>query len=105
MPKWRIRVTVPAGRSGCRVLAAALAGFQAGELILAEPAPDADELTADVVVELGDDDELGRLLRELHAISRQVLISRVRQPEQHATPSGRRAIRVRSLRAPAGVVR
>lgn len=105
MPKWRIRVTVPAGRSGCQVLAVALLGFQAEELILAEPVPDADELTADVVVELGNDDELGKLLRELHAISPQVFISRVRQPEQHATPSGRRAIRVRKLRAAAGVSR
>jgi hypothetical protein len=105
MPKWRIRVAVPADRSGCQVLAAALAGFQASELILAEPAPDAAELTADVVVELGDDDELGRLLRELHAISPQVFISRVRQPEQRLTRSGRRPIRVRRLRAPAGIVR
>jgi hypothetical protein len=105
MSQWRIRVAVPAGRSGCPALAAALAGFQASELILAAPAPDAAELTADVVVELGDDDELGRLLRELHAISPQVFISRVRQPEQQATRSGRRPIRVRSLRAAAGVVR
>ena len=35
----------------------------------------------------------------------QVFISRVRQPDQHAPPSGRRPIRVRSLRAAAGVVR
>ncbi len=105
MPKWRIRVVVPAGRSGYQALEAALAGFQASELILARPVPDADELTADVVIELSDDDELGNLLRELHTISPQVFISRVRQPDQHAPPSGRRPIRVRSLRAAAGVVR
>jgi hypothetical protein len=104
MPKWRIRVAVPPGRSGYRVLEAALARFQASELILARRGPDGDDLTGDVVVELSDDDELGKLLRELHAISPQVFISRVRVPE-HATLSGRHPIRVRNLRAFAGIVR
>jgi hypothetical protein len=103
--KWQIRVIVPPGPSGFKALEAALAGFQASELILARRTAEGDELAGDIVVELSDDDELGDLLRELHAISPQVFISRVRVPEQHAAPSHRDPIRVRSLRAAAGMVR
>lgn len=104
MPKWQIRVVVQPGPSGYRALDAALTGFRANELILAKRVTDGDELTGNVVVELRDDDELGNLLRELHAISPQVFISRVREPE-HAARSARHPIRVRSLRAAAGIVR
>jgi hypothetical protein len=104
MPKWQIRVQVPPGPAGFRALEAALAGFDAGELLLARRGVADDELTADLVVGLRDDDELGELLPALHAISPQVFISRVRQPEPNAPRRGR-AVRVRKLRAAASLVR
>ena len=104
MPKWQIRVVVPPGPSGLRTLDAALTSVGASELILARRVADGDELAGYEVVELHDDDELGNLLRELLAISPQVFISRVREPDHAARPA-RHPIRVRSLRAAAGIVR
>src|SRR5258708_3496245 len=116
MTQWRIRLMVPEADVGRRALRNALAqapvtgvrpatsrapraglnGAVDADLTRAEVA----ELTGDVIIELGEEEALGELLRALHDISPQVFISRVTSPE--ADPD--QPIKVRKL-APIGAVR
>ena len=95
MAQWRIRVAVPDGPGGHQVLRSALARIPATELQVAPHSAGLAEPAGDIVVELGEEESLGDLLRTLHEISPQVFISRVNSAEPAA--AGRR-VRVRKLR-------
>ena len=98
MAQWRIRVAVPDGPDGHRVLSSALARIPATQVRLADSGLGAEP--GEFVVDLLTDDALGDLLRTLHEISPQVLISRVR-PAEADSPS--RTTRARRLRRVASV--
>jgi hypothetical protein len=92
MTQWRIRVVVPEAGAGWHALRDVLAQTPVTDLRLDPAGTEATEMTGDVIVEPGNDEALGDLLRTLHEISPQVLVSRVGSagPDQ--------PIRVRRLR-------
>jgi hypothetical protein len=85
MTRWRIRLVVPEADGGKRALRSALAQAPVTGVRLDPPGVEVAELTGDVIIELGEEEALGDLLRALHEISPQVFISRVHSPE--ADPS------------------
>ena len=93
MTQWRIRVVVPEAAAGQRALRRALAQAPGTVVCPDPPGVDVAETTGDVVVELGEDEALGDLLRTLHEVSPHVFIIRVSSPE----PETGQPIRVRRL--------
>lgn len=84
MTQWRIRLMMPDADGGKRALRRALAQAPVTGVRLDPPGVEVAELTGDVIVELGEEEALGDLLRALHEISPQVFISRVGSPEADA---------------------
>lgn len=96
MAQWRIRVVVPEVPDGRHLLRSALAQIPVTDVQFSSSDADIAETTGHIVVELVEDEALQDLLRVLHEISPQVLISRVGVPE----PTADQAIRVRKLSIP-----
>jgi hypothetical protein len=76
MALWRFRITLTDDPHSRTVLNQALAGQQVSELNFTPRTARPSEVAGDVVIELPHDDDLGSVLRALHQISRQVLVSR-----------------------------
>ena len=76
MALWRIRITLADDPHSRTVLNQALAGQRISELNFTPRTARPSEVAGDVVIELPHDDDLGNVLRALHQISRQVLVSR-----------------------------
>ena len=92
MTQWRIRVAVPEHLpEGARC---AGPGTGPGTVVHLDPlGVDVAETSGDVIVELGEDEALGDLLRTLYEVSPHVYVSRVSSPETEAG----QPIRVRKL--------
>ncbi len=88
MSLWRIRVGMPDDWRSQEQLAQALAGKRVCSSLTS---PRGAGTTVDMIVELADVTGLGALLNELHAISRQVLVSSAEQPSSDAASPGERA--------------
>jgi uncharacterized protein YjbI with pentapeptide repeats len=102
MSLWRIRVAMSDDWRSQEHLAQALAGKRVCSSLTS---PRGTGITVDMTVELADVNGLGALLSELHAISRQVLVS---SAEPSSSPAGMTATgeRVRASRpAPASLSR
>jgi len=95
MAQWRIRVAVPDGPDGHRALCGALALIPGTQI--QPPAASSGAAAGEFVVELRSEDALGDLLRTLHEISPQVLISRVRPAEPDSPVRATRARRLRRV--------
>jgi hypothetical protein len=83
MPLWRIRILVPdtmAGRSAVKEAVAA----QPVSFFRMVPEGDTPTAASEVVVEIPEHDDITGVLSALHAISPQVFVSRVDEPEPTA---------------------
>ena len=76
MAMWRIRINLADDPRSRARLNEVLASQQVSALRLTPRAGTEAELSGDVILELPRDDELGKMLTALHAISPQVFISR-----------------------------
>lgn len=72
MSLWRIKIAVSDDWRSQELLAQALAGIRVHSRLLS---PRGSETAVDMIIELTDVNGLGTLLGNLHAISRQVLVS------------------------------
>jgi hypothetical protein len=79
---WRIRIAMSDDWRSQELLAAALAGKRVHSRLVA---PRGTETSVDMIIELSDVNGLGTLLGELHAISRQVLVSSAEQSSSLAS--------------------
>jgi hypothetical protein len=87
MQHWSIRCALPDGAQGQDALKSALAQFQ-HEVVTDGRGADVADVNGDVVVAIGGQGILGDLLRALHEISPQVLVTRV-APSGPAAAIGR----------------
>jgi hypothetical protein len=76
MSLWRIRLAMSDDRRSQEQLALALAGRRVCSSLTS---PRGAGTTVDMIVELADVSDLGAMLGDLHAISRQVLVSSAEQ--------------------------
>jgi hypothetical protein len=82
MSLWRIKIAVADDWRSQELLAQALAGKRVHSRQLSPRGP---ETAVDMIIELTDVNGLGTLLGDLHAISRQVLVSRAGQSSSLAS--------------------
>jgi hypothetical protein len=81
MSLWRIRVAMSDDRGSQELLAQALAGKRVCSRLMS---PRGTEITVDMIIELTDVNGLRSMLGDLHAISRQVLVSSAEQSSSMA---------------------
>jgi len=82
MSLWRIKIAMSDDWRSRELLAQALAGKRVHSRL---ESPRGTETAVDMILELTDVNSLGTLLGDLHAISRQVLVSRAEQASSLAS--------------------
>ena len=88
MPSWRIRIAVPDSPASRSAVKQALSAQPVSYLRVA-PSDDESSSTSEIVIELPQGDGITNVLSALHAISRQVFVSRADAPDTASDGNGR----------------